>query len=136
MAIMLGGAAIVAVGIGQGDRAEEPVSGRLELARRYERIFWPILTLQVLTGVGQLGIFGDVLPGPQTAWGGHLMLKLELVIGLVLASLLRTMILVRLVAQPDARLTKAGARGLSLLYWATVLGFGVVVLAAANLAHG
>lgn len=105
------------------------------LAERFEMIFWLALGVQVITGIGNLGAFGAGLPQPASAWGSKLILKLVLVLGLFLLSLLRTLIVARLRrlgAPATQRLQRLGAG----LYGATTLVLAGIVLLAVSLAHG
>jgi putative copper export protein len=127
--IVGGGALMWALALGR------PGMGPAALARaceRYEWMFWGSLALVVATGIGNLGAFGDGLPGPQTAWGQTLQIKVGLVVVLMLASAVRTFMV--------ARLTDGGGdtTGMALrnLYALTAL-LGVAILGAAELlAHG
>ncbi|MBV0923926.1 CopD family protein [Halomicroarcula limicola] len=65
----------------------------LAAARRYEWLFWGALGVLVLTGVGNLGALG--VPGPTTDWGRTLLAKLLAVLGVVLGSAIRTLVVVR-----------------------------------------
>jgi hypothetical protein len=97
MALMLGGAALVwaAAAWGRPHAADGP--GRLlGLAAAYERLFWLALGVQVMTGIGNLGALGLNLPGPETPWGGRLVLKLLAVLVFALFSLVRTVVIARL----------------------------------------
>src|SRR3979411_3458407 len=60
MAAILGGALLVWV---LGTRRARANAGVVVgVADRYEWIFWAAIGLQVMTGVGNLGAFGDALP--------------------------------------------------------------------------
>src|SRR5207245_11041734 len=71
-----------------------PLDDRLttRVAERYEWIFWAAIGLQVMTGVGNLGAFGNALPPPESAWGTKLTIKLVAVLALALFSVPRTLI--------------------------------------------
>jgi len=48
----------------------------LRTAIRYEWLAWGALGLLVATGVGNLGVFGEALPAPESTWGRVLTVKL------------------------------------------------------------
>jgi hypothetical protein len=130
MALALGGAVLlwfIALRAGGLD----PVA-LLSLAENYERLFWLALGVLVMTGIGNLGAFGQSLPAPSTAWGGRLLVKLAAVLLLFLLSVLRTLVVVRLgAAGEQARLV----RWLPGLYGGTGAALALVVLLAVFLAH-
>lgn len=136
MALVLGGTLLVwamSLRMGQLDSAEH---GRLllGLAERYERLFWLALGLLVMTGVGNLGAFGAALPGPTTAWGGRLGLKLVAVLVLFVFSLLRTLVVTRLSIAGEPGVARV-ARLFPALYGGTALAVAAIVLLAVALAH-
>ena len=112
----------------------------LRLAIRYEWLAWGALGVLVATGVGNLGVFGEALPAPETRWGRALMVKLGLVLTLLLLSAVRVLALARLRVDAegeagDARMARA-VRVVPRLYGVTaLLGVGVVATAEV-LAHG
>lgn len=136
MALALGGALLV---WGAALRPTEPgpaAHGRLllALAPGYEALFWLAVGLLVMTGVGNLGAFGVGLPVPASAWGQRLGLKLLAVLALLLFSLVRTVLVVRLAAGGEADLARA-ARLAPALYGGTAVGLGAITLLAVFLAH-
>jgi putative copper export protein len=52
---------------------------------------WLSLGLIVATGIGNLGNYGDTLPGPRTEWGKELTIKLALVLVFLVVSAVRTL---------------------------------------------
>jgi putative copper export protein len=133
MAAILGGALLVLwltarpSGKGAGDV-------RLEIAQRYEWTFWAAIGVQAMTGVGNLGAFGQGLPAPTTAWGQRLTVKLVVVLALALLSLPRTLAVSVLMNRPT---TESGrSQVVPSLYAATVMLVLVVVALAVWLAHG
>lgn len=107
-----------------------PADRILDIAIRYEQLFWAAAGVLVLSGVGNLGAFGLALPAPSTAWGATLTLKLSLVTLLILFSLPRSLAVARLMA------TGAGATSrLRVLYAATVGLLAVIAGLAELLAH-
>jgi hypothetical protein len=134
MAILLGGALLLwasASGLGHS----EP-GASIGVAVSYEGLAWLALGLLVMTGIGNLAALGPALPPPQTSWGQRFLLKLALVALLIVGSLLRTLLVVRLAAEPaNAR----GASGWALLraaYAGTAGLAALVLLVAVALAHG
>jgi putative copper export protein len=132
MAALLGGALWVTLGALGADGP----SAVLVAARRYEWLFWPLLALQVLTGIGNVALSGKGSLGPETAWGGFLLGKLGAVLAVLLLALLRSLVVAHLVDGGPAPLDRTGARRLGGLYLASTLSLATVVLFAVRLAHG
>lgn len=112
----------------------------LRMAVRYEWLAWGALGALVATGVGNLGVFGEGLPAPETRWGRALTVKLGLVLTLLLLSAIRVLALARLRVESEGEATDArtarAVRVVPRLYGVTAL-LGVGVVAAAEvLAHG
>jgi putative copper export protein len=132
MASVLGGAILLwGLTLRRRDRVAPEVVA--QLARTYEWIFWAAMGLLVMTGVGNLGAFGDQLPRPQTRWGETLTLKLVAVLALVVASVPRTLLVAAMAGgRPSVFRGKvpAAVYGLTTLALASVLGI------ATFLAHG
>ena len=103
----------------------------LDIAVRYEQLFWAAAGVLVMTGVGNLGAFGLALPAPGTAWGATFTTKLLLVTVLVVLSLPRSLAIARLAAT-----TVVPPGTLRLLYSVTAGVFGAIVALAELLAHG
>lgn len=106
-------------------------------ARRYEWLFWGALGVLVLTGVGNLGALG--VPGPTTGWGRTLLVKLLVVVGLVVGSAVRTLVVVRADEHSGigAAETSAALRGtLGRAYGVTAGVLLALVVLAEVLAHG
>jgi hypothetical protein len=103
----------------------------LDVAQRYEWIFWAAIGLQAMTGVGNLGAFGDALPASASGWGTKLIVKLVAVLALAVLSVPRTLAVVAMAGtkrpQPDL---------LSALYGGTSLFVVGVAGLAVWLAHG
>jgi hypothetical protein len=72
MAAILGGALLVWWLGARRHRADAGLV--LDVAERYEWIFWAAIGLQVMTGVGNLGAFGEALPASASGWGMKLIL--------------------------------------------------------------
>lgn len=127
MATALGGALLVtAVVWRKGAR------GSLGVAVAYERMFWAAAGVLVMTGVGNLGAFGRALPEPASEWGSALTVKLLAVAALLVISLPRTLVVLRL-----ERRTAEGAVAdpLRAVYTGTVGLLAIIVFIAQVLAH-
>jgi hypothetical protein len=101
MAAILGGALLVWwLGVRQkGANAGLVVA----VAERYEWIFWAAIGLQVMTGVGNLGAFGEALPPSASGWGTRLIVKLVAVLALAGLSLPRTLAVVAMSGEKTPR---------------------------------
>ena len=129
MAAILGGALLV---WWLGVRRKGANAGVvLDVAERYEWIFWAAIGLQVMTGVGNLGAFGDALPASASGWGTKLIVKLVAVLALAVLSVPRTLAVVAMAGtqrpQPDL---------LSALYGGTAIFVVGIAGLAVWLAHG
>ena len=101
MAAILGGALLVWwLGL-RRNRASPGVV--VEVAERYEWIFWVAIGLQVMTGVGNLGAFGEALPPSASGWGMKLIVKLVAVLALAVLSLPRSLAVVAMSGQKTPR---------------------------------
>jgi putative copper export protein len=103
----------------------------------YEQAFWLVIGVSVATGVSNLGLKGEGLLGPDTAWGTALLLKLAAVLLLLILSLLRSDFIIRGNAAATAgsgarreRIVIAALYGLTLLLLLGILWGGL------GLAHG
>jgi hypothetical protein len=126
MAAIFGGALLVAWLAARGPR-----SIVVQVAVRYEQIFWAGLGTLVMTGVGNLGAFGLALPAPLTDWGTTFIAKMTAVLLLIALSLTRSIVVARLASSPDA--TVSALRG---LYVSTAAGIAGIAALAVWLAHG
>ena len=126
MATILGGALLVAWLAARGTR-----QGLVEVAVRYEQLFWLALGVIVMTGVGNLGAFGLALPAPSTDWGGTFVAKITAVVLLIALSLPRSLVVARLAGGADA-----SAKTLRWLYGGTAGGVAGIAALAVWLAHG
>ena len=129
MAAILGGALLV---WWLGVRRKGANAGVvLDVAERYEWIFWAAIGLQAMTGVGNLGAFGDALPASASGWGTKLIVKLVAVLALAVLSGPRTLAVVAMAGtqrpQPDL---------LSALYGGTAIFVVGIAGLAVWLAHG
>jgi hypothetical protein len=101
MAAILGGALLVWwLGL-RRNRASPGVV--VEVAERYEWIFWVAIGLQVMTGVGNLGAFGDAVPPSESGWGTKLIVKLVAVLVLAIVSVPRTLAVVAMAGDQTPR---------------------------------
>jgi hypothetical protein len=129
MAAILGGALLV---WWLGVRRHGANAGvLLDVAERYEWIFWAAIGLQVMTGVGNLGAFGDAVPSPSSGWGMKLIVKLVAVLALAVLSVPRTL---AVVAMASATRPRPGL--LSALYGGTTAIVVGIAGLAVWLAHG
>ena len=129
MAAILGGALLV---WWLGVRRKGANSGVvLDVAERYEWIFWAAIGLQAMTGVGNLGAFGDALPASASGWGTKLIVKLVAVLALAVLSVPRTLAVVAMAGtqRPQPNL-------LSALYGGTAIFVVGIAGLAVWLAHG
>ena len=129
MAAILGGALLV---WWLGVRRKGANAGVvLDVAERYEWIFWAAIGLQAMTGVGNLGAFGDALPASASGWGTKLIVKLVAVLALAVLSVPRTLAVVAMAGtqRPQHDL-------LSALYGGTAIFVVGIAGLAVWLAHG
>jgi hypothetical protein len=102
----------------------------IETASRYEQAFWAAAGVLVMTGIGNLGAFGENLFEPGTAWGTTFIAKLWLVAALIAVSLPRSLV-VALLASRD----RPQPVDLRPVYTVTTGMFAVIVAFAIVLAH-
>jgi hypothetical protein len=131
MAAILGGALLVWLLTVRRSKGED--RGAVQVASRYEWIFWAAIGLQVMTGVGNLGAFGGTLPGAGSAWGTKLTAKLLAVAALAVVSVPRTLAVAAMAAEDAPR---PGPGLLSALYGGTTVYVAAVVGLAVWLTHG
>jgi hypothetical protein len=129
MAAILGGALLVWWLTARRSRVEDGIV--VHVAERYEWIFWGAIGLQVMSGVGNLGAFGDALPAAGSAWGTKLLVKLLAVLALAVLSVPRTLVVAVMATQrrPLPRVLPALYAGTT-AYVVGILGLAVW------LAHG
>lgn len=97
------------------------------VAAGHEWLFWTALGAMVATGVGNLGTLAPAVPGPASAWGATLTVKLLAVLGLLVGSAARVL------AVEGGR---GGRGGLRRAYAATVWYLVGLLALAEVLAHG
>ena len=129
MAAILGGALLVWWLSLPRNRADDGMV--VDVAERYEWIFWAAIGLQVMTGVGNLGAFGNALPASASGWGTKLIVKLVAVLSLAVLSVPRTLVVVALAGEGRPR---PGL--LSALYGGTTAMVVAIAGLAAWLSHG
>jgi hypothetical protein len=107
----------------------------LDLMQVYEWGSWAALSLIVVTGIGNLGAYGDSLPDPRSDWGGKLSLKLVLVGVFLLFSAFRTVSLA-LARLSDAKALPGQAMSTLGGYYGATAVFAVAITGVAvTLAH-
>jgi hypothetical protein len=126
MAAIFGGAVLVVWLAARG-----PSATIVDVAVRYEQVFWAGLGVIVMTGVGNLGAFGLALPAPATTWGGTFALKILALVVLLAASVPRSLVITRLAGGANAP-----SRTLLWSYGGTVVILAVIAALAVWLAHG
>lgn len=129
MAIVLGGALLL---WSLSVQEEQPM---LRAAEQYERLFWAAIGLLVVTGIGNLGVFGAGLPASVTVWGTKLTLKLFAVLLFMLFSLIRTLLVAQF-ADVQSKIDDDSSSLIRRLYAGTTLFLIVILLLAVSLAHG
>lgn len=133
MAIAFGGAALMTLLATARPGLLAP--GLTRIAARYERAFWAAAGVLVMTGVGNLGVYGAQLPSPGSDWGVTLLAKLGLVVALMLVSLPRTLVVAQLGAL-DGDASPRAAPLLARLYLLTVGALVLISALAVWLSHG
>ena len=107
----------------------------VNVAMRYEFLFWAAAGVLAMTGIGNLAAFGAALLGPATNWGATLLLKLGSVLALIVLSLPRTLAVARIGASTGG-IGQSSITTLRNLYAATSGAFAVILALAVWLAHG
>jgi putative copper export protein len=111
-------------------------SALVEIALRYEFMFWLAAGVLAMTGIGNLAAFGTGLPLSRTDWGMTFMLKLGFVLGLIVLSLPRTLAIAGLRRSASGPLSDALRSRLRAMYGGTGAAFAVALGLAVWLAHG
>ncbi len=137
MALLLGGAVLCWAMTPRAGTLDTGENGLLlVVARKYEFIFWLAIGIQLITGIGNIGVFGAQLPGPETVWGAKLALKLLAFLVLLLASLPRAALIGRLHLAGELSPSVSRPRVLAALYGGTAVFVAGMVVVAVSLAHG
>ena len=134
MAAILGGAVLVWWLSARPSQMNPDNGSHLEVAHRYEWIFWIAIGVQAMTGVGNLGAFGQNIPAATTPWGARLTVKLVAVLAFALVSVPRTLAIAALSDKRPAALGRLQV--VPILYAGTVVAVLVIVALAVWLAHG
>jgi putative copper export protein len=106
-----------------------------DVMRIYEWAAWVSLGLIVATGIGNLGHYGDALPGPRTEWGRELTVKLGLVLVFLVVSAVRTLAVLMAAGDAIATVPSRVLNALRSLYGATAVIIAGIVAMAISLAH-
>jgi len=136
MSLLVGGAALMYITCHLAK--SEPLIDRslLRLLYGYEIVFWVAIGLMVMSGIGNLGTFGNALPNLQTAWGMKLLIKLILVVTLTLCALVRTFVVYRISLADVCNRSISWLQVMERFYVATLLLLAVILTFALGLAHG
>ncbi|WP_338726642.1 CopD family protein [Haladaptatus sp. DJG-WS-42] len=133
MAVALGGS----ISLWWAIRTRAPLPAEraalLRFAEGYEWLFWAALGTLVMTGVGNLGALAPAVPTTTTQWGLVLYVKLVAVLGLLLLSAVRTVVVHKL-SEADTSVNVAAS--LSRAYAVTMLYLVGLLALAEVLAHG
>lgn len=129
MALLVGGAVVV-WGYYRWLPAGLESDNRLAVAAGYEWLFWGAMGVLVMTGVGNLGALAPGLPGPETDWGVTFTVKVVAVLGILVGSVVRTLVIAR------RRRATVGPHWLRRAYSLTALALVGVMALAEVLAHG
>lgn len=111
--------------------ARTPPRAMLDIAVRYEQVFWGAVGVVVMTGVGNLGALGVALPAPATSWGTTFVTKIWLVALFVALSLPRTLTVARMAGS-----AMNDVPTLRTLYALTATLLAAILALAIVLAHG
>lgn len=131
MAVALGGAVLISALVFTR-RSTAGAAVALAAAAGYERLFWGAAGVLVMTGIGNLGTLGRGLPFPTTGWGETFVVKLWAVVALLVISLPRSLIVLRLMTSGATVEAQAVLRR---VYGPTVALLIIIVAAAELLAH-
>ena len=138
MAILVGGAVSVVVS-GMRPAPVPPdtsTSVLLTSAFRYESVFWPVIAIQVLIGVGMVGLRGGGLPPPDGSWGYFFNLKLMILFGALVLSLIRSAVIAGLLDEAPIDLPRRAAQLVLGAYSITAVTLFSIVFAAVRMSHG
>ena len=108
----------------------------LAAAEKYEWLFWFVIGLIVMTGVGNLGVFGSGIPDRHTVWGWKLAIKLFAVMIFILLSLLRTLLITYLSAVGNRVISVPEQKIVRDIYAGTSLFSAALIFLALSLPHG
>jgi len=105
----------------------------LQLMQAYEWASWGAIGLVVMTGVGNLGHFGESLPARDSEWGREFTVKLGLVGAFLVFSAVRSLSVALAQLRPESR--RRLPPGLQGMYGATALLVAAIMGVAVALAH-
>jgi uncharacterized membrane protein len=142
VAVLLGGAGLTWLQfrrVADADADERPSAHPLALAGSYEWLFWLAVGLVAVTGVGNLGAMAPAIP-TEGEWATTLLVKLGLLLSFLVASVWRTLVVVRVRrASGDESSVSLSARSVGVLHWSyagTTVVLVVLLALAEVLAHG
>lgn len=138
MALLLGGALLLSALAWKNRKAPDngPLEELMAAARAYERLFWLPAGLIVLTGIGNLGVFGAGLPGPGTSWGKGFLIKMGGVALLLLISIYRSLLVTGARQTHEPGRNPHSEPALLPLYGGTALILLTIVFLGVWLSHG
>ncbi len=116
--------------------AHDRRSAIISTAARYEKLFWAVLAIQVLTGIGSVGLIGGSVPAPESRWGGFFAIKLSVVLVLALLSVLRSSMVAGFLDSPGSTLPRRARNLIVGVYGGTALALVSIVIAAVRLTRG
>ncbi|MBA2372526.1 MAG: hypothetical protein H0V71_12890 [Chloroflexi bacterium] len=137
MALMLGGALLLWMSLRAPLTSE---AAPLRAATTYEGAFWAAAGLIVLTGVGNIAAFGRALLPAETGWGVAFLWKLLVIVGLLGASVVRSLAVAQLASRASETrsmpATVSPTRAIARLYGVTAGAIALAVALAVVMAHG
>jgi uncharacterized membrane protein len=147
VAVLVGAATALWYGFRPAAAGENADSSLFRLARAYEWAFWAIVAVVIVTGIGNVAAYGRGIPGPTTEWGLVLTAKLVAIVGLLVLSVLRSLLVDRASSRDSIEGNASGQRARSVAgsflarrlgrgYALTALYLAGVVVLAEVLAHG
>jgi uncharacterized membrane protein len=96
VAVLIGAAAACWLALRPTSTDGDDAFGRAtRLARAYEWTFWVIVAILFVTGISNVAAYGRGIPGPATEWGLVLGVKLIAVAGLLVLSVVRSLLVDR-----------------------------------------
>jgi putative copper export protein len=135
VAFLLGGALLLLLLFQIRRKGRLEGSSLLEVLRVYESASWASVGLAVMSGVGNLGRFGEALPKADTEWGREFSVKMVLVLLFVLLSVVRTLSVAFASSSGAAPISRKVERNLLGLYGASAVLLVAVAGFAVAMAH-
>jgi putative copper export protein len=133
---LLAGGACIVCALCASPRAAQKSEAGLMAAVLYEWAFWLLIGVTVATGVSNLGLKGEGVLGPETTWGTALSIKLAAVLFLLMLSVVRSDLVIRLRAARPAAASERGRVALGAVYGLTVAVILGALWIGLGLAHG